>query len=72
MRRQQVIKGKKVYELCKIIRVAYLMLLACHKKSYLICVEFRIFEKLRNIYFDFFQCTKMRQPTGQRQLPENK
>ena len=42
------------------------MSLACHKKSYLICVEFLnflIFEILCNIYFDWFQCTKLRQPT---------
>ena len=33
--------------------------------------NFWIFEILRNIYFDFFQCTKLRHPTGQRQLLEN-
>ena len=48
------------------------MSLAGHRKSYLICAEFLKFKILRNIYFDFFQCTKLRQPTGQRQLLENK
>ena len=43
-----------------------------HKKSCLKCVEITNLQILRNLYFDFFQRTKLRQPTGQRQLLENK
>ena len=32
------------------------MLLACHKKSYLICVDFWIFQILRNIYLFSSSC----------------
>ena len=35
-------------------------------------MNLQIFEILRNIFFDFFQRTKLRQLTEQRQLPENK
>ena len=49
-----------------------LMSLVSHKKSYLVCVELSNFRILCSIYFNFFQCTKLRQPTGQRQLLENK
>ena len=41
-------------------------------ESYFIGVEFPNFQLLRNLYLDFFQHTKVRQPTGQRQLLENK
>ena len=55
--------GKKVEHIVK--KITQQMSLAFHKKSYWICVEFS------NYYF-FFQRTKLRQPTGQRQLLENK
>ena len=52
------------------------MLKESHKKSYFIGVEFPNFQisKFYVIFnlLDFFQCTKLRQPTGQRQLFENK
>ena len=46
--------------------------LVSHKKNYLVCVELSNFRILCNIQFGFFQRTKLRQPTGQRQLLENK
>ena len=51
------------------ILFTWIISLACHKKSYLICVEFVNFW---NITSYFFQRTKLKQPNGQRQLLENK
>ena len=50
--------------------LAKLMSLACHKKSYLICVEFSKYYVI--FILIFIQRTKLRQQTGQRQLLENK
>ena len=63
-----------VVDIKKFLLSNILNLLSCvlHTYTYgdLECVELTNF-RILNIYFDFFQCTKLRQPTEQKQLFEN-
>ena len=62
--------SSKYYKICAVPFIS----LACHKKSNLICVDIQIFEILRHMIFilTFFQCIELKQPTGQRQMLENR
>ena len=50
------------------VQMIKIMFKVSHEKSYLKFVEITNLQIVRNLYFDFFQRTKLRQPTGQRQL----
>ena len=54
------------------VKIVSFMSLVCHKKSYLMCWIFEFSKYYVIFILIFFQCTKLRQPTGQRQLLENK
>ena len=62
-----------IYNFYILLCFCIVMFKVSHKKSYFRGVEFPNFQILLNFDFDFFfQCTKLRQPTGKRQLLENK